>query len=171
MPKQQITNEILAAALEGFEAQRMRLDAQIAELKAILSGDSTKPAKTAAPSKRRRTMSAAARKLISDAQKKRWAALKGHSESPSQKVIPAIPRKKRKLSAAGRRAIAEAAKKRWAKVKAARQPAAPAATAKSAPKKAARKAAVKALPRKARKVARKKAAQAPPPAAEAASAQ
>jgi|SRR5208337_3899367 len=162
MPKPEITNEILTAALEGFEAQRMRLDAQIAELKAVLSGDSTKPAGTAAPSKRGRTMSAAARRLISDAQKKRWAALKGHSESPSQNVIPAVPKKKRKLSAAGRRAIAEAAKKRWAKVKAA---------AKSAPKKAARKAAVKTLPKKARKVVRKKAATTPPPAAEAASAQ
>jgi len=171
MPKPQVTKEILTAALEGFEAQRMRLDAQIAELKAILSGGSAKPAGTTAPPKRGRTMSAAARKLISDAQKKRWAALKGHSESPSKKVIPAVPKKKRKLSAAGRRAIAEAAKKRWAKVKAAQQPAAPVAAAKSAPKKAARKAAVKTLPKKARKVVRKKAAPTPPPAAEAASAQ
>jgi hypothetical protein len=167
MPKQEITNEFLIAALEGFESQKMRLEAQISELRAMLSGESTKPAGTPKPVKHGRTMSAAARKLISDAQKRRWAALKGPSESPSEKVTPVAPKKKRKLSAAGRRAIAEAAKKRWAKLKAAQPPAAPVAS-KKAPRKVAQKAAVKTPAKKAKKVVRKKAAQTAPPAAEAA---
>ena len=34
-----LTAEILAAALEGFEAQRNRLDTQIAEIRQMLNGD------------------------------------------------------------------------------------------------------------------------------------
>jgi hypothetical protein len=54
------------------------IDSEIAQLKharAQLSGDGTKnPATVAAPKKRK--MSAAARKRIGDAQRKRWAAQK-----------------------------------------------------------------------------------------------
>jgi len=38
-----VTNEILTAAIEGFEAQKTRINAQIAELRETLSGG---PAKT-----------------------------------------------------------------------------------------------------------------------------
>ena len=54
-----------------------------------------------------RTMSAAARRKISLAQKARWAKSKGHA-----------PKAKRTISAAGRRRIAAAQRARWAKVKA-----------------------------------------------------
>src|ERR1035437_16889 len=57
--------------------------------------------------KPRHTMSAAARRKISLAQKARWAKAKGHA-----------PRPKRTISAAGRRRIAAAQRARWAKVKA-----------------------------------------------------
>jgi hypothetical protein len=58
-------------------------------------------------------MSAAARKRIGTAQRKRWAAVrKNHSLGKS-----AAAPKKRKLSAAGRRAIIEATRKRWAAVR------------------------------------------------------
>ena len=172
MPKPQLNTEILTAALEGFEAQKKRLEDQITELKATLSGESKKPAALPGPSTRQRTMSAAARRLISAAQKRRWANLKQTSEAPSQPVASAPPKKKRKFSAAGRLAIREAAKKRWAKVKAAQQAAQEAPAAKAAPKKVkAKKAAVKALPKKAKKSVRKKAVAAPPPAAEATPAQ
>jgi hypothetical protein len=54
------------------------IDAEIAQLehaRALLSGDGTKKAATpAAP--RKRKMSAAARKKIAEAQRKRWAKLK-----------------------------------------------------------------------------------------------
>ena len=54
-------------------------------------------------------MSAAGRKAIAEAQRKRWAAVKGQSIEPV-----AAKRPKRKLSAAGRAAIVAALKKRWA---------------------------------------------------------
>ena len=53
------------------------------------------------------TMSAAARRKISLAQKARWAKMKGH-----------VPKPKRTISAAARRKIAAAQRARWAKLKA-----------------------------------------------------
>jgi hypothetical protein len=41
-----LTNEILAAAIEGFQAQKQRLDAQIVELRQLLTGGSGGPAAT-----------------------------------------------------------------------------------------------------------------------------
>jgi hypothetical protein len=108
-----LTPEIVNAAIVGFEQQKLHIDAQIAELRAMLSGGATQPtaAKLEPTKGKRRKMSAAARKRIGDAQRKRWAASKGEAELPS-KTVTAKP--KRKMSAAGRKAISEATKKRWA---------------------------------------------------------
>jgi hypothetical protein len=72
-----LTKEIVAAAIEGFEAQKRSIDAQIAGLRQALSGDSAKPTDTpeTLPRKRRK-MSAAARARIAEAQRRRWAASK-----------------------------------------------------------------------------------------------
>jgi hypothetical protein len=152
MPTQKLSPEILTAAIEGFEHQKARIDAQIAELRAMLSGGRTEPAATpAVPKGKRRKLSAAARKRIRDPQRKRWAESKGASE-PSE-TITAKP--KRKMSAAGRKAISEATKKRWAAFHAAKKVEKPAVAKKGAAKKvAAKKAAVKTLA----KVAAKKTA-------------
>jgi hypothetical protein len=107
-----LTHEIITAAIEGFEAQKTRIDAQIAELRAVLTGGSTEPAATPEPPKRkRRKMSAAGRKAIVEAQRKRWAGSKKAAEPSAPE---AAPKPKRRLSAAGRRAIIAATKKRWA---------------------------------------------------------
>jgi hypothetical protein len=66
-------------------------------------------------------MSAAARKRIGDAQRKRWAESKRQSASPSASATREAPKPKRKLSAAGRKRIIEATKRRWAAIKSARQ--------------------------------------------------
>ena len=104
-----LKTEILTAAIAGFEEQKKRINAQIAELRQTLSpaaGDGTAPA----PRKRRR-MSAAARARIAAAQRERWAKTKGKPDATS----PHKPtRKKRRLSAAGRKAIVEATRRRWA---------------------------------------------------------
>jgi hypothetical protein len=68
-------------------------------------------------------MSAAARKRIGDAQRKRWAESKKESV-PSSPVAPEAPKPKRKLSAAGKAAIVAALKKRWAAKRAAAEKAA-----------------------------------------------
>jgi hypothetical protein len=107
-----LTPEIITAAITGFEAQKVRLDAQIAELRAMLSGGSAESTARPEPAKgNRRKMSAAARKRIGDAQRRRWAASKGQAESPADTVTT---KPKRKLSAAGKAAIIAATKRRWA---------------------------------------------------------
>jgi len=122
-----------STAIVGFERQKLRLNAQIAELRGMLPGGRTEPAAAPEPTKgQRRKMSAAARKRIGDAQRKRWAASKGESASASKSTT----KPKRKLSAAGRAAIVAALKKRWAAKRAA---------AKKAPAKKAAKKAAKAL--------------------------
>ena len=121
--------EIITAAIEGFESQKARIDSQIAELRAMPNG--AQPQAAAAPQKgARRTMSAAGRKRIAEAQRKRWAAAKGASEP----VVPAT-KPERKLSAAGRAAIVAALKKRWALKRAASEKPQAVAAKKAAPKK------------------------------------
>src|ERR1019366_2730187 len=115
MPTHKLTAEIINAALEGFEQQKLRIDAQIAELRQMLQGGPTATAATPeVPKGKRRKMNAAARKRIGDAQRKRWA----ESKKTSSPVAPEVPKPKRKLSAAGKKAIAEATRKRWARVRA-----------------------------------------------------
>lgn len=108
-----LTTEIIAAAIDGYESQKARIDQKIAELRSMLDGG---PAATAtiseAPTRKRKKFSAAARRKMALAQKARWAKIRGESEPPAPaKAEPAKP--KRRLSAAGRRAISEASKKRW----------------------------------------------------------
>ena len=76
MPGYRLTPELLQAAVEGLEAQKQRIDDQIAEIKARLGrrGPGRPPKAVQAPTKKKRILSAAARKNISAAQKKRWAA-------------------------------------------------------------------------------------------------
>jgi hypothetical protein len=108
------TAEILAAALEGFEARKVTVDKQIAQVRQLLNGHGPVAANTSEPQKQpRRKMSVATRKRMAEAQRKRWAA-KSDAEAASE--TRAKP--KRKLSAAGRAAIVAALKKRWAAKKA-----------------------------------------------------
>jgi hypothetical protein len=136
MPTHKLGVEVLNAAIEGFESQKRRIDAQIAEVRRMLDGGPTEPsAAPAVPIGKRRKMSAAARKRMADAQRKRWAESKGQSGSPS---VTNAPKPKRKLSTAGRKAIVAALKKRWADKKAATAKAEPATSKKVAAKKAAK---------------------------------
>ena len=149
-----LTPEIINAAVEGFEQQKLRIDAQIAELRAVLTGTPTATAAAPEVPKGKRRMSAAARKRIGDAQRKRWA----ESKKTSSPIAPEAPKPKRRLSAAGKAAIVAALKKRWAAKRAAAKTAAKAKQAPAAKKTIAKKAPVKASRRAAKKVA-------PPPPA------
>jgi len=110
-----LTNTIIEAAIYGFEAQKRALDAQIAELRAMLSNAPAEAATITNPGHPRRKISVAARKKMAAGQRKRWANVKGEVAH----AAPASPKPKRKLSAAGRAAIAAATKKRWAAYRAA----------------------------------------------------
>ena len=115
MPK--LSPEILLAAIEGFETQKTRIDAQIAELRQMLEGGSAGTTATSKVVPGKRKVSAAARRRMALGQKKRWAATKNETELTPQ-AAPEPARSKRKLSAAGRAAIVAALKKRWAAKKA-----------------------------------------------------
>jgi hypothetical protein len=72
-----LNTAILTAAIAGFEQQKKRLDAHIAELRNMLSPGGTEG--TAPGRTKRRRMSAAARARIAAAQRKRWAAARKES--------------------------------------------------------------------------------------------
>ncbi len=89
----------LRAMRTGLVNELRHVDAALSVLGKLHGGSNyTKP---------RNTMSAAARRKISLAQKARWAKAKGHT-----------PKAKRTISAAGRKRIAAAQRARWARVKA-----------------------------------------------------
>src|SRR6478672_12459274 len=90
-----LTADILSAALEGYEAQKKRIDAQIAEIKQKLNGGRTEPVAPTDTDKPRKKRSAAVRRKMAIAQRARYAKLKRVAE-PLQAV--AAKPKKRKLS-------------------------------------------------------------------------
>jgi hypothetical protein len=111
MPKLPVNPEIIDAAIQGFEYQKAQIEAKIAELRALRSGTSVSPEKTAAtPKTGKRALSVEARERIAAAQRKRWAATRKGTATVKEP-------KTRRLSAAGRKAIIAATKKRWAAVR------------------------------------------------------
>ena len=108
--------EILEAALVTYQSQLTRIDEAIAGIRSRLgirglrrlamTTDGMQPAPT------KLKMSAAARRRIGEATRKRWMAYrkqKAEAEKPAEKP-------KWKLSKAGRAAIIAATKRRWAAV-------------------------------------------------------
>jgi hypothetical protein len=130
-----LSNDILAAAIEGFEAQKKKIDDKITEIRQMLAGGPSEAVATTTPEAafgKRKKFSAAARKRMAEAQKLRFAKLKGETQPPSP-ATPEAPKVKRKISAEGMKRIIAATKERWRRQKAE-------AAEKSAP---AKKAAVK----------------------------
>jgi hypothetical protein len=80
-----IDNTVLMAALQGLEQQRLELEKNIVTVRNLLGA--RKPAAAAAPvpAKRKRVLSGAARKRISEAQKRRWALAKAKSAAKAAK--------------------------------------------------------------------------------------
>ena len=98
-----LAKQIIEAAIEGLEAKKQHIDLQIAELRQMATGGPS-------PGRRggRRQFSSETIQRMREAQRRRWAKVKGASGSvPKSKP-------KRHLSPAGRKAIIEATKRRWA---------------------------------------------------------
>ena len=113
MPISKLTSEIISAAIEGFEGQKRQIDGQIAELRAMLPGGSIEPTATPeAPGRKRRKVSAAARKRMKEAQQRRWAKIRGEAGSPAP-AVPEPKKPKRRISEEGMKRIIAATKKRW----------------------------------------------------------
>jgi hypothetical protein len=156
-----LTNDIINAAILGFESQKTRIDQQISELKAMLSGEPAESAATPAP--KRKKFSASARKRMKEAQQLRWAKIRGESTPAAPAAAPEPAKSKRRISEEGMKRIIAATKKRWRLAKAAK-----AAKAQTTPAKKAAPAAKKAVPAKkaaAKKAAAKKPAASPAPVA------
>jgi hypothetical protein len=103
-----IDAELLNAALVGYQVQRERLAAIIADIQSQLGHRGSVKRETIGseePAPRRRGMSAAGRARVAAAQRKRWAAAKASGA--------ATAKPKRRLSAAGRARIIAATKARW----------------------------------------------------------
>jgi cell division septum initiation protein DivIVA len=139
MPTQKLTPDIITAAIEGLERRKTRLDGQIAELRALLSGGPAADAATvdgaastpgSAPRKRKK-FSAAARRRMKEAQQLRWSKIRGESE-PTAAAVPEPPKAKRRISPEGMKRIIAATKKRWRLAKAAKAQPATATSRKNA---------------------------------------
>jgi hypothetical protein len=108
----------LAGVVNLLKKEHDRLSRQIQGVSAALSAFGAAYAK---PTAKRRTISAAGKARIAEAQRLRWSKLKGNNARAKSGVSVS---KKRTISAASRRRIAAAQKLRWAKVKAAQKKAA-----------------------------------------------
>jgi hypothetical protein len=134
--------DFLSHPIETLE-RALHIRKRIEELEEMLKG-LTEPNPTAVANEKseiegrqgKRTMSAAARARIAEAQKLRWAKSKGFEPAEPSETAPAPKSKKKKggMSVEGRARVAAAQKARWAAVKAqtAGSIAAKAAPAKSA---------------------------------------
>jgi len=112
MPKK-LTDEIVIAAIDGFKAQRSRLDQRVAEIREMLNGGPAQPAAPAEPAPRkRRRLSVAARRRIAEAQQLRWAKIRGELEGAAHSTTKAV-KAKRRISPEGMKRIIAATKKRW----------------------------------------------------------
>ena len=76
---------LLQAALEGLEQQRLELDKKITTVRTMLGVRTAAAAAAPAAPKRKRILSRAARKRISDAQKRRWALAKAKAAAKAAK--------------------------------------------------------------------------------------
>jgi hypothetical protein len=141
--QQELTPEVVRAAIAGFEQQRLQIDGQIAELRAMLASGNRKTnlSETIAP--KRKGFSAASRRKMALAQRARWARIRGEAEQFTPALAESV-KPKRRLSLAGRNAIREAQRRRWAQKRAgaARAKAAPTKIAASPLKKAMAKSAL-----------------------------
>jgi len=107
----------LSKVVSQLQAQRQQVQSELNRLDAAISAlrgsDTSNGSRTirVAPSRPRRTLSAAGRRAISLAQKARWAKRAANVEAGTTKP-------KRRMSAGARRKIAAAQRARWAAWKA-----------------------------------------------------
>jgi hypothetical protein len=110
MPKQ-IDSSVLEMALVGYQAEIQKITARISVIGKRLGAGAQRITEGPKP---KRVLSAAARKGIADAQKKRWAALDAKHKAPAELAKTAA--RKRKLSPAAKaKLVANLARARVAK--------------------------------------------------------
>jgi hypothetical protein len=106
-----MSEDFIHAAIDGFKAQRNRLDLRVAELRAMLNGGPPQAAAEPAPRQLRKFSSATLRRMR-EAQRLRWAKIRGESEPAGHSKTKAV-KPKRRISPEGMKRIIAATKKRW----------------------------------------------------------
>ena len=91
------SRELKEAAIIGLRYRRDEISEQIRELERELGGRDGEGRDTTAstPARKKRVMSAAARKRIAEAQRKRWAAARAENKPPARKKTGAAKRRPR----------------------------------------------------------------------------
>jgi hypothetical protein len=110
-----LSQATLLAAIASFEAEQKVIEDHLFECRKLLREMTDIPPGKPVPvstTPRKRTSSAAGRKSIAEAMRKRWAAKKQAAPAPE-----AVAKPKRKVSAAARERMALAQQKRWAALK------------------------------------------------------
>ena len=121
--------ETLKMALIGYDAERQKIEATMAAIRSRLGGRASAPATTpTGDAKPRRKMSAAGRKAISEATKKRWAAFHAAQQASEQPPPKKAARKSAKKTARKKAAVKKAVTKKVVMKKSAAKKTAPAAT-------------------------------------------
>jgi len=108
-----MSEEFINAAIDGFKAQRNRLELRVAELRAMLNGGPAQPAAASesAPRKHRKFSAATLRRMRA-AQRLRWAKIRGKSK-PAVPATTKASKPNRRISPEGMKRIIGATKKRW----------------------------------------------------------
>lgn len=87
MPRRnRISPGLLEAALDGLKQRLVEVDRNISEVRKLLRSPGAAPASPAEPpaGRKRRRMSAAAKRRIAEAQKRRWAAFRAAQATPKR---------------------------------------------------------------------------------------
>ena len=102
--------------VSDLKAERNRIDQAISALEGLTSTAPRRgrPPKAATTGGKRRRMSPAARKRISEAMKQRWAKWKGKSAPKQDKTTPKKTTVRRPMSAAAKKKLSALMKARWA---------------------------------------------------------
>ena len=109
MPNSQ---RLLELALKGLEADRVRIDSEIAEIRGQLrAGSPTIGRASDSVLRKRRKMTAAARKRISEGMKRRYAEMREPASKPQRQSARS---RGSRLTVAGRKKLSEKMKARWA---------------------------------------------------------
>jgi hypothetical protein len=113
----------LENALQELTVKRDQAQSEVEKLNQVISGIESLNGigMSHTTNQPKRTISAASRRKMALAQKKRWASLKKESQSVS---APSSAPKKRTMSTAARKRISLVQKARWAKIRAAKKKAA-----------------------------------------------
>ena len=74
-----LSKQIIEAAIAGFEGQKLHIDVQIAELRAMLNSGSTTRVTEPKPATAKRKMSPATLRRMREGQQRRWTKAKGES--------------------------------------------------------------------------------------------